>query len=247
MVKNNFETQAPTRIIVNTATRRLHFYHRNRFYKTYPVGVGKPNTPTPTGDYKIVYKLVNPGGVFGSRWMGLNIPGGNYGIHGTNNPASIGHYVSLGCIRMYNRDIEEIFPFTPISTPVKIVFYPGGINTSNGQSDTQNTANKNQSPPGDENQSVPGKEYNTINSNTEISSSKNNTINENTTASSTNNTGTPNNSPATVPDTIYTVRPGDTLWAISQRFNVPLEKLVQANNIANSDLIYPGQKIIIPQ
>ena len=45
--------------------------------------------------------------VFGTRWMGLSKP--HYGIHGTNNPSSIGKAVSLGCIRMYNRDIEIIF------------------------------------------------------------------------------------------------------------------------------------------
>jgi len=242
--KNKTRTLAPTRIIVNTATRRLHFYHRNRFYKTYPVGVGKPKTPTPTGDYKVVYKLVNPGGVFGSRWMGLNVPAGNYGIHGTNNPASIGHYVSLGCIRMYNRDIEEIFPITPISTPVKIVFNPGGIDTSNITSGAYNGEAES------EEQSWPGGGYDAGNStgvntgvsneNTDYSEYKNN---NDIAAGGANDANAANGTPGI----LYIVRPGDTLWAISQQFNAPLEALVQANNIANPDLIYPGQKIIIPQ
>ncbi|CCF15163.1 putative L,D-transpeptidase YkuD domain protein [Brevibacillus laterosporus GI-9] len=50
--------------------------------------------------------------------MGLSKP--HYGIHGTNNPASIGKYVSHGCIRMYNRDVETLAKLVPIGTPVYI-------------------------------------------------------------------------------------------------------------------------------
>lgn len=107
-------------ISVNLATRRLTYYERERLKKVYPVGVGKPSTPTPTGNYTIVEKIVNPGGMLGSRWMGLSIQQGNYGIHGTNNPSSIGGYVSHGCIRMYNQDVEELFPNVQIGTPVNI-------------------------------------------------------------------------------------------------------------------------------
>jgi LysM repeat protein len=57
--------------------------------------------------------------VYGTRWMGLSKP--NYGIHGTNNPSSIGKAVSLGCIRMYNQDIESIFSMVSLGTPVDII------------------------------------------------------------------------------------------------------------------------------
>lgn len=107
-------------IIVYTHYRQLTFHERERPVKTYPVGVGKPATPTPTGNYKVVNKILNPGGVLGSRWLGLDIPGGVYGIHGTNNPGSIGGYVSNGCIRMHNKDVEELFPLVEIGTPVGI-------------------------------------------------------------------------------------------------------------------------------
>lgn len=107
-------------INVNLATRRLSFYEGDRITSTYPVGVGKATTPTPVGDFTVVMKIINPGGGLGSRWMGLSIPSGNYGIHGTNNPLSIGGYVSNGCIRMYNQDVEELFPKVPLGTPVKI-------------------------------------------------------------------------------------------------------------------------------
>lgn len=57
---------------------------------------------------------------FGTRWMGLNVPWGIYGIHGTNKPWSIGRFASHGCIRMRNKDVEELFEWTPIGTEVKI-------------------------------------------------------------------------------------------------------------------------------
>jgi N-acetyl-anhydromuramyl-L-alanine amidase AmpD len=65
-------------------------------------------------------KAYNPGGPFGTRWMGLNVPWGIYGIHGTNAPWSIGGYASKGCIRMRNKDAEELFEWVPVGTPVKI-------------------------------------------------------------------------------------------------------------------------------
>lgn len=107
-------------IIVDVSRRRLYFYLGEK-KSTYPVAVGKPSTPTPVGNWTIIEKVVDPGGPFGARWMRLSVPWGGYGIHGTNNPRSIGKAVSHGCIRMYNKDIIEIYPLTPIGTPVNIV------------------------------------------------------------------------------------------------------------------------------
>jgi hypothetical protein len=53
--------------------------------------------------------------------MGLNVPWGTYGIHGTNAPGSIGTRASQGCIRMHNRHVEELFPWVPVGTPVVII------------------------------------------------------------------------------------------------------------------------------
>ncbi len=108
-------------ILINLATRRLSYFEGDRQVNLYPVGVGKAATPTPTGSYLVVVKLIHPGGMLGTRWMGLSIPGGNYGIHGTNNPLSIGGYVSHGCVRMYNQDVEELFSMVSIGTPVEII------------------------------------------------------------------------------------------------------------------------------
>jgi lipoprotein-anchoring transpeptidase ErfK/SrfK len=80
--------------------------------------IGKPSTPTPKGNFKIINKAINPGGPFGARWLGLNKKG--YGIHGTNNPSSIGKAVSNGCIRTYNQNIIELSNIVPIGTEVLI-------------------------------------------------------------------------------------------------------------------------------
>ncbi|ODA41576.1 L,D-transpeptidase [Desulfosporosinus sp. BG] len=105
-------------IVIHTARRQLELYEGNRLIHHYPIAVGKGATPTPHGHYTIATKTVYPGGLFGSRWMGLSIP--HYGIHGTNNSASIGQAVSKGCIRMHNHDVEALFQRVEIGTPVII-------------------------------------------------------------------------------------------------------------------------------
>jgi hypothetical protein len=88
--------------------------------KTYTISVGNPSTPTPVGEYQVIYKGENWGPSFGPRWLGLNVPWGDYGIHGTNKPNSIGQHLSHGCIRMLNSDVIELFEIIPIGTKVTI-------------------------------------------------------------------------------------------------------------------------------
>lgn len=107
-------------IQVYTHARKLQYVKGQREIKAYPIAVGKPATPTPTGTFRIVNKIVNPGGILGTRWMGLDIPNGPYGIHGTFQPDSIGKAVSNGCIRMYNQDVEELFSQISVGTTVVI-------------------------------------------------------------------------------------------------------------------------------
>ncbi|NFD76707.1 L,D-transpeptidase [Clostridium botulinum] len=109
------------RIIINTQAHTLTLFRGNNIYRTYKVAVGKPSTPTPKGNFKIINRTINPGGPFGARWLGLNIPYGDYGIHGTNNPSSIGKSVSNGCIRMFNNQVIELSNLVPIGTTVTIV------------------------------------------------------------------------------------------------------------------------------
>ena len=115
------------RIVIDIPSRLLTFYYSGRVYGPYPLGLGKPSTPTPAGNWHVVEKDPNPWWeVLGSRWMGLDVPWGTYGIHGTNAPWSIGHYVSNGCIRMHNADVETIYPLVVLGTPVDIQGYYGG-------------------------------------------------------------------------------------------------------------------------
>ncbi|MFZ5815279.1 MAG: L,D-transpeptidase [Bacillota bacterium] len=127
----------PKRIVIDKSENRLRLYENGRLLREYPVATGKEPSLTPEGSFTIVNKIVNPswtnprtgrtipGGSpenpLGSRWLGLSIGGGStYGIHGTNQPGSIGGYISLGCVRMHNRDVEELFRLVPVGTPVVI-------------------------------------------------------------------------------------------------------------------------------
>jgi hypothetical protein len=113
------EPKGTLHIVINKTERKLTLYCNGEVFKQYPVAVGKAETPTPVGEWKIVSKGIWGGG-FGTRWMGLNVPWGKYGIHGTNKPGSIGTFASHGCIRMFNKDVEELYAYVPIGTTVII-------------------------------------------------------------------------------------------------------------------------------
>lgn len=134
--KSNNDIEASKRwILVNIPARSLRIYDNDKCIAMYPVGVGTIETKTPSGFYKIVEKIKNPtwtnpedlsmvipAGVdnpLGQRWLGI---GGNYGIHGTNRPESVGHYVSNGCIRMVEADVEKVFDKVSVGTPVQIIY-----------------------------------------------------------------------------------------------------------------------------
>lgn len=124
---------AGAQIVINKATNQLSYWKDGNLLKTFPVATGRHPSYTPEGNFSIVVKVVDPyygklnipGGSpsnpLGCRWLGLSIGGGSvYGIHGTNNPASIGTYASAGCIRMHNKDVMWLYDNTPLGTPVKI-------------------------------------------------------------------------------------------------------------------------------
>ncbi|WP_416150756.1 L,D-transpeptidase family protein [Salipaludibacillus sp. HK11] len=108
----------PYQIDVSINQRQLTLYLNGIMQKQYPIAVGRILHQTPVGNFIIINKAPNPGGPFGTMWMSLSKQ--HYGIHGTNDPASIGQAVSRGCIRMYNRDVEELAMIVPIGTPVTI-------------------------------------------------------------------------------------------------------------------------------
>lgn len=107
-------------IEVYPVKHRLVVKKKGQIIKKYAVAVGNPSTPTPIGEYKVVYKGKNWGPAFGPRWLGLNVPWGIYGIHGTNRSYSIGQHASHGCIRMNNANVLELYDMIPLGTKVTI-------------------------------------------------------------------------------------------------------------------------------
>jgi L,D-transpeptidase ErfK/SrfK len=108
----------PYTIHISVSRRQLTLKRKERVVRTYPIGVGKMVTATPVGDFVIVNRQPNPGGPFGAMWLSLSKI--HYGIHGTNNPSSIGKYVSKGCIRMHNKDVLQLASMVPNGTEVFI-------------------------------------------------------------------------------------------------------------------------------
>jgi len=119
-------------IIIDKSQNVLTLKANDEVLKIYTVSTGEDNH-TPTGELKIVNKLKNPvwykagaivpaespKNILGSRWLGLSIKG--YGIHGTTDPESLGKQITEGCIRMSNKDVEELFTIVPRGTKVTIV------------------------------------------------------------------------------------------------------------------------------
>jgi hypothetical protein len=125
----------PPQININLASRTLSLYTGDSLVKEYPIAIGKPSTPSPLGKFEVIEKIVNPwwfpttpgmkpvpsgpANPLGYRWIGF---AGTYGMHGTNMPWSIGTAASNGCIRMFEEDVEELFPKIAIGTPVLIMY-----------------------------------------------------------------------------------------------------------------------------
>ncbi|NLR46365.1 L,D-transpeptidase [Priestia megaterium] len=124
-------------IIINKYYNKLAYFHNGYIEIVDPVATGKTWDKTPVGFFKVVNKIKNrpyytghiPGGdprnPLGKRWLGLNANGtygDTYGIHGNNNESSIGKYVSQGCVRMHNADIEKLYDKVQVGTPVTITY-----------------------------------------------------------------------------------------------------------------------------
>ena len=113
-------------ILIDLTESMLYLFENNKLIKKYPIAQGKAGTPSHVGVWYITSKARNWGSGFGTRWMGLNVPWGVYGIHGTNKPGSIGYRASAGCIRMRNSDVEELYSIVPYKTRVFIYGGPYG-------------------------------------------------------------------------------------------------------------------------
>jgi lipoprotein-anchoring transpeptidase ErfK/SrfK len=125
-------TRQPHRVVlVSIPDRRLAVLEDGAVRRTFPVAVGAKASPSPTGRFRVVNRYTDPsyshagvvvppgrGNPVGRRWIGLSKKG--YGIHGTNQPRSIGQAASHGCIRLNNRDIQELFAIVTVGDTVDI-------------------------------------------------------------------------------------------------------------------------------
>jgi lipoprotein-anchoring transpeptidase ErfK/SrfK len=126
-------------IVIDQSAHRLVLLRSGRQVARFQVAVGQQAYPTPNGTFYIQAMLENPtwvpppdapwakgavpippgpGNPLGTRWMGLTAPG--VGIHGTDDPTSIGYSVSHGCIRMQVPDAERLFRLVTVGTTVTI-------------------------------------------------------------------------------------------------------------------------------
>ena len=113
-------------IHVDVEQKHLTLFRGDAVVKTYRVATGTADTPTPVGVFTITHRFSGQMGGFGTCFLGLNVPWGNYGIHGTNKPESIGYAASHGCIRMQVQDAEELYALVPNGTKVVIECGPYG-------------------------------------------------------------------------------------------------------------------------
>ena len=93
----NQKSEAPTgamSIVVKIPARILELHEDGKIYKRYSIAVGRSETPTPIGDWRVIWKSHRSADVLGTRFLGIDVPWGGYGIHGTDRPWSIGHFIS---------------------------------------------------------------------------------------------------------------------------------------------------------
>lgn len=123
-------------VIVNKQSNEVVFIQENRIQTIISAATGKTADLTPEGLFTVTVKAKNPyyrkkdihGGdpsnPLGTRWIGFDAKGTDgrtFGIHGTNDPQSIGKYVSQGCIRLQNEAIESIYELIPLGTKILVV------------------------------------------------------------------------------------------------------------------------------
>ena len=126
------------RLVVTVSQRKVRLIRNGKVMKTYPIAVGQPAYPTPTGEYEINDKQVDPvwyppdspwaaelssipagvGNPLGTRWIGTSAPA--IGLHGTYADYSVGTAASHGCMRMHIADVEELYDQVTIGMKISI-------------------------------------------------------------------------------------------------------------------------------
>ncbi|MBC7541880.1 MAG: L,D-transpeptidase [Candidatus Sericytochromatia bacterium] len=136
-------------IVINIPGTRIYLVEKGKLIAEYPVGVSKTDWKTPIGLSKVVEKKKNPDWLvpdsiqrqmalkglkvrtkvaagpenpLGTRWIGFST--GSFGVHGTLDSDGINRYISHGCVRMLNQDVEALFEQVKVGTPVRVYYQP---------------------------------------------------------------------------------------------------------------------------
>lgn len=134
---SNSVTQT-TRLEISLRRRQVTVYRENKPIKSYPIAIGRKGWETPTGNFQVLQMIQNPKWIhpftgeaipggdpenpLGHYWIGFWTNGKDWvGFHGTPNPESVGRAASHGCVRMHNKDVEELFGQVSVGTPVTVV------------------------------------------------------------------------------------------------------------------------------
>lgn len=129
--------QGGSGLVIIKSSNRLYLFEDGQVIRRYDVATGREPHFTPEGRFTVINRLDDPGHPdYGPRWLGLSVPewadrrdppdderapaGHKYGIHGTDEPWSIGGYHSGGCVRLRNEDILDLYPAVEVGTPVEI-------------------------------------------------------------------------------------------------------------------------------
>jgi len=126
-------------VVIHVPARKLSVLKGGVRVASFPIGVGRPQFPTPAGKFSIIRKIEHPAwenpylapgeqrieagaeNPLGTRWLGFKATAqGEYGIHGTDTPQSIGKLSSHGCVRMRIADAEKLFDWVEVGTPVEV-------------------------------------------------------------------------------------------------------------------------------
>lgn len=132
-------------ILINLPEYRLYLFKEDQKVKVYPICIGLPTWTTPIGEFTITHKIKNPTwympksiaekekvkreiippgplNPLGDFWIGTDLK--STGIHGTNQPMSIGRALSHGCVRLYPEDIEMLFEQMEVGMKGEIIYEP---------------------------------------------------------------------------------------------------------------------------
>ena len=124
------------RLLLKISERKVYVYRGETVEASYPVAVGRAGWETPTGEFNVFHKLVDPGWTnpltnevmapgpdnpLGDRWIAFWTDDNNViGFHGTPNRESVGTAASHGCVRMYNEHVRELYDLVAVGTPVMV-------------------------------------------------------------------------------------------------------------------------------